>query len=46
MQIVLYVYDFTGDVQVKVVGERELVVEGRVEKSEEGGSSLSSHRRH
>ncbi|XP_042893943.1 uncharacterized protein LOC122267836 [Penaeus japonicus] len=42
-KIVVDVHDFAdGDVKVKAVGE-ELVVEGRVEKSEEGGSSVSSH---
>ncbi|XP_063586822.1 uncharacterized protein LOC134764177 [Penaeus indicus] len=43
LKIVLDVYDFMrGDVKVKVVDEKELVVEGRVEK-EEGSSSVSSH---
>ncbi|XP_042889977.1 uncharacterized protein LOC122264934 [Penaeus japonicus] len=43
LKIVLDVHDFMhGDVKVKVVDERELVVEGRVEKKEEGGSSVSS----
>nr|XP_027219787.1 uncharacterized protein LOC113812152 isoform X2 [Penaeus vannamei] len=43
-KIVLDVHDFmAGDVKVKVVDERELLVEGRVEKKEEGSSSLSSY---
>ncbi|XP_042889967.1 uncharacterized protein LOC122264926 isoform X2 [Penaeus japonicus] len=43
LKIVLDVHDFMhGDVKVKVVDERELVVEGRVEKKEEGSSSVSS----
>lgn len=42
-QIVLDMHDFMGgDVKVKVVGEKELVVEGRMEK-EEGRSSMSAH---
>lgn len=37
------VHDFMGgDVKVKVVGEKDLVVEGSVEKKE-GGSSVASH---
>lgn len=40
----LDVQDFMGgDVKVKVVDERELLVEGRVEKKEEGSLSLSSY---
>ncbi|XP_047474764.1 uncharacterized protein LOC125029065 [Penaeus chinensis] len=43
-KIVLDVQDFMGgDVKVKVVDERELLVEGRVEKKEEGSLSLSSY---
>ncbi|XP_063586537.1 uncharacterized protein LOC134764003 [Penaeus indicus] len=43
IKIVVDVHDFmSGDVKVKVVDEKELVVEGRVEK-EEGSSSVSSH---
>ncbi|XP_069981333.1 protein lethal(2)essential for life-like [Penaeus vannamei] len=42
-KIVLDMHDFMGgDVKVKVVGEKELVVEGRMEK-EEGRSSMSAH---
>lgn len=38
------VHDFLdGEVKVKVVGEKEVVVEGRVERREGGGSSVSSH---
>ncbi|XP_047474762.1 uncharacterized protein LOC125029063 [Penaeus chinensis] len=44
IKIVLDVHDFMyGDVKVKVVDEKELVVEGRVEKKEEGSSSVSSY---
>ncbi|XP_042893942.1 uncharacterized protein LOC122267835 [Penaeus japonicus] len=43
-KIVLDVQDFMGgDVKVKVLDEKELLVEGRVEKKEEGSLSLSSH---
>lgn len=43
-QIVMDVHEFTdGKVKVRVVGERELVVEGSTEKEEEGNSSISSH---
>ncbi|XP_047474772.1 uncharacterized protein LOC125029068 [Penaeus chinensis] len=43
-KIVEDVHDFLdGDVKVKVVGEKEVVVEGRVERREGGGSSVSSH---
>ncbi|XP_047474774.1 uncharacterized protein LOC125029069 isoform X2 [Penaeus chinensis] len=42
-KVVMDVHDFMGgDVKVKVVGEKDLVVEGSVEKKE-GGSSVSSH---
>ncbi|XP_037777334.1 uncharacterized protein LOC119574245 [Penaeus monodon] len=42
-KVVMDVHDFmSGDVKVKVVGEKDLVVEGSVEKKE-GGSSVSSH---
>ncbi|XP_047474185.1 uncharacterized protein LOC125028746 [Penaeus chinensis] len=43
-KIVLDVHDFMcGDVKVKVLDEEELLVEGHVEKKEEGSSSVSSH---
>lgn len=32
-----------GDLKVKVAGETEVVVEGRVERREEGSSSVSSY---
>lgn len=42
-KVVMDVHDFMGgDVKVKVVGEKDLVVEGSVEKKE-GGSSVASH---
>ncbi|XP_047474768.1 uncharacterized protein LOC125029067 isoform X2 [Penaeus chinensis] len=42
-KVVMDVHDFMGgDVKVKVVDEKDLVVEGSVEKKE-GGSSVSSH---
>ncbi|XP_042893940.1 uncharacterized protein LOC122267833 [Penaeus japonicus] len=42
-KVVMDVHDFMGgDVKVKVVGEKDLVVEGSVEKKE-GGPSVSSH---
>ena len=44
LQMVVDVHDFTGgDVKVKVVDEKELVVEGRVEKTGDRGSSVSIH---
>nr|XP_027233919.1 uncharacterized protein LOC113825302 [Penaeus vannamei] len=43
-KIVLDVQDFmNGDLKVKVAGETEVVVEGRVERREEGSSSVSSY---
>ncbi|XP_063603419.1 uncharacterized protein LOC134779292 [Penaeus indicus] len=43
-KVVLDVHEFLGgDVTVKVVGEKELVVEGRVEKKEEGSSCVALH---
>lgn len=43
-KVVLDVHDFMGgDVKVKVVGEKDLVVEGRVDKKNEGSSAMSSH---
>ncbi|XP_063586555.1 uncharacterized protein LOC134764020 [Penaeus indicus] len=45
-KIVVDVHDFLdGEVKVKVVGEKEVVVEGRVERREGGGSSAHSFRR-
>jgi len=41
---VLDVHDFLeGDVRVKVLDEEELLVEGHVERKEEGSLSVSSH---
>ncbi|XP_042864839.1 uncharacterized protein LOC122248720 [Penaeus japonicus] len=48
-KVVLDVHEFLGgDVRVKAVGERELAVEGRVDRKEEGSSCVTSHtfRRH
>nr|XP_027233902.1 uncharacterized protein LOC113825285 [Penaeus vannamei] len=43
-KIVLDVHDFLeGDVRVKVLDEEELLVEGHVERKEEGSLSVSSH---
>merc|ERR1711915_1098880 len=43
-KIVIDVNDFVGgDVNVKVLDEEELLVEGHMEKKEEGSSSVSSH---
>ncbi|XP_047473902.1 uncharacterized protein LOC125028556 [Penaeus chinensis] len=43
-KVVLDVHEFLGgDVTVKVVGEKELVVEGRVEKKAEGNSCAALH---
>ncbi|XP_063586553.1 uncharacterized protein LOC134764018 [Penaeus indicus] len=45
-KIVVDVHDFLdGEVKVKVVGEKEVVLEGRVERREGGGSSAHSFRR-
>ncbi|ROT62320.1 heat shock protein 21 [Penaeus vannamei] len=44
MKIIMDVHDFmSGDVQAKVVDEKELVIEGLVVKKEEGTSSETSH---
>ncbi|XP_064079467.1 LOW QUALITY PROTEIN: uncharacterized protein LOC135196549 [Macrobrachium nipponense] len=44
-KIVLDVHDFVeGDLKVKVVGDRELLVEGRREKAQEGASATSSQK--
>ncbi|ROT63593.1 heat shock protein 21 [Penaeus vannamei] len=43
-KVVLDVHEFLGgDVRVKVVGERELQVEGRVDRKEEGSPCVTSH---
>ncbi|XP_063603423.1 uncharacterized protein LOC134779295 isoform X2 [Penaeus indicus] len=43
-KVVLDVHEFLGgDVRVKAVGERELEVEGRVDKKEEGSPCVTSH---
>ncbi|XP_042855521.1 uncharacterized protein LOC122242304 isoform X2 [Penaeus japonicus] len=43
-KVVLDVHEFlAGDVKVKAVGERELAVEGRVDRKEEGSSCVTSH---
>nr|XP_027233903.1 uncharacterized protein LOC113825286 [Penaeus vannamei] len=44
MKIIMDVHDFmSGDVQAKVVDEKELVIEGLLVKKEEGTSSETSH---
>ncbi|XP_037777251.1 LOW QUALITY PROTEIN: uncharacterized protein LOC119574197 [Penaeus monodon] len=43
-KVVLDVHEFLGgDVRVKAVGERELEVEGRVDRKEEGSPCVTSH---